>query len=433
MSEDVLIKVESVSKKFCRKLKRSMFYGVKDITKDILNLDTNSRSLRRDEFWAVEDVSFEVRRGECLGIIGRNGAGKSTLLKMLNGIYPPDKGKITIKGNVGALIEVGAGFHPMLTGRENIYVNGSILGLNRLEINKKFDEIVAFAELESFIDMPVKHYSSGMYVRLGFAIAAQCRSDVLLLDEVLAVGDLKFRHKCLQYIKKLTNNGVGLILISHSMNDVLRVAHRGLVLSRGEVKYTGDVEESIAIYQSFSKEEVKTTGHDVSSSEINMTDVCMLNKLSEPKNKFSTFDDIWLQFNLSSNSDVQYSSVEVRFLLESPIYGQIATISSLSSAIKISALTQGNQKTYAVCLNRIPLLRGCYVIHANFFNCDDGVFLGNRSNISELYISQSQFSAPHRHLLALERDWYLVDRLKGSVSKVDNNPTMIKQQRDFYG
>lgn len=248
MSDEVLIKVENVGKKFCRSLKRSMLYGVEDIVRDTLSLKTTSDKLRPEEFWAVDDVSFEVRRGECLGIIGRNGAGKSTLLKMLNGIFMPDKGKITIKGKVGALIEVGAGFHPMLTGRENIYVNGAILGMSKREIDKKFDEIVAFAELEEFIDMPVKHYSSGMYVRLGFAIATSVKPDILILDEVLAVGDSGFRFKCYRIIDDLLES-TAVIFVSHNMPDVSRMCSKTILLSRSSVIHYGDTKSGILEYQ----------------------------------------------------------------------------------------------------------------------------------------------------------------------------------------
>jgi len=172
MSSDVLIRAEGVSKKFSFKLKTSMKYGIIDIARDFIGIPSRSDTLRPNEFWSVQDVSFEVRRGECLGLIGPNGAGKSTLLKMLNGIIIPDKGHIEINGRAGALIEVGAGFHPLLTGQENIYINGSIMGLRKKEIDHKFDSIVEFAELSDFIDTPVSYYSSGMYVRLGFAIAA---------------------------------------------------------------------------------------------------------------------------------------------------------------------------------------------------------------------------------------------------------------------
>jgi lipopolysaccharide transport system ATP-binding protein len=247
-SDDVLIKVENVSKKFCRSLKRSMLYGIEDISRDLLHLPNTSDKLRGDEFWAVDDVSFEVKRGECLGIIGRNGAGKSTLLKMLNGIILPDKGKITIKGKVGALIEVGAGFHPMLTGRENIYVNGAILGMSKREIDKKFDEIVAFAELEEFIDMPVKHYSSGMYVRLGFAIASQLKPEILIIDEVLAVGDMKFAAKCLRFFSQAKYSSA-IILVSHDMRNISRSCDNAFYINKGRAIKYGKTQKVIECYQ----------------------------------------------------------------------------------------------------------------------------------------------------------------------------------------
>lgn len=244
---DVLISVENVSKKFCKSLKRSMLYGIQDITKNVFGISSNTDGLKPTEFWAVDNVSFEVHRGECLGIIGPNGSGKSTILKILNGIISPDKGKVTIKGRVGALIEVGAGFHPLLTGRENIYVNGAILGFSKKEIGNKFDEIVAFAELEEFIDTPVKYYSSGMYVRLGFAIAAQMEPDILLIDEILAVGDVGFRSKCYNVISSLTKK-CAIIFISHSMPMVARISQRSLVMNKGINHFYGKTNEAVIKY-----------------------------------------------------------------------------------------------------------------------------------------------------------------------------------------
>ena len=246
---DTVIKVDGVSKKYCRSIKHTMFYGASDLTRSFLGFNQQTERLRDGEFWAVDWVSFELKKGETLGIIGPNGSGKSTMLKLLNGIFMPDKGKIEINGRVGALIEVGAGFHPMLTGRENIYVNGAILGMSKKEIDKKFDEIVDFADIGDFIDSPVKHYSSGMHVRLGFAIAVYCEPDILLVDEVLAVGDLDFQSKCLKKISEMRKREVTTIFVSHRMPAISSYCQKALYVNKGKEKYQGDVADAIDLYK----------------------------------------------------------------------------------------------------------------------------------------------------------------------------------------
>ena len=248
MSNDNVVKLKEVSKKFCKSLKRSMLYGVQDIARDLFSVRQSNSSLRQDEFWALNDVSFELRRGECLGIIGPNGAGKSTLLKMLSGIIMPDKGTIEIYGRVGALIELGAGFHSMLTGRENIYINGSILGLRKKEIDKKFESIVDFAKLEGFIDTPVKFYSSGMYVRLGYSVAAHLNPEVMLVDEVLAVGDMAFKRKCQKHMKDYLSQGGAVVLVSHDMHLVQSMCSQCILLDHGNINFIGGTTESISRY-----------------------------------------------------------------------------------------------------------------------------------------------------------------------------------------
>jgi ABC-type polysaccharide/polyol phosphate transport system ATPase subunit len=204
---------------------------------------------RTQDFYALRDVSFEVPRAEALGLIGHNGAGKSTILKLLSNITTPTSGEITINGRLSALIEVGSGFHPELTGRENIYLNGSILGMRRREITEKFDRIVEFAGVSQFIDTPVKRFSSGMHVRLGFSIAAHLDPDILLLDEVLAVGDAAFQAKCLQRIRELKQNGTTIVFISHDLGAVEGLCDRVLLVQRGEIIAGGDPHDVIAEYQ----------------------------------------------------------------------------------------------------------------------------------------------------------------------------------------
>jgi len=245
---DTLIKVDGVSKKFCRSLKKSLWYGMQDIGNELLGRrHGGGGELRPKEFWAVDEVSFEVKRGECLGLIGPNGAGKSTLLKMLNGLIKPDQGRIKMAGRVGALIELGAGFNPILSGRENIYVNGSVLGLSKREIDRKFDEIVEFAEIGEFLDTPVQNYSSGMKVRLGFAIAAQMEPDILIVDEVLAVGDVGFRAKCYNKISEISSNSA-VVFVSHQMPQVSKICNKAIVLSNGLSMFYGEASKAVACY-----------------------------------------------------------------------------------------------------------------------------------------------------------------------------------------
>jgi ABC-type polysaccharide/polyol phosphate transport system ATPase subunit len=243
-----VVTLDGVSKKFCRTLKRSMLYGLADIGRNLCGLSSHSSALRRGEFWAVDDVSFSVQPGETLGIIGPNGSGKSTLLKMLNGIYWPNQGRIALRGKVGALIDVGAGFHPYLTGKENIFINGAILGMGRAEIARKFDEIVAFAQIGEFLNSPVKHYSSGMLVRLGFSIAIHFMPDILLLDEILAVGDIAFQRKSYNRIKLLKQQGSAIILVSHSLGTILNNCEKVLYLDKGIVRELGETKAVIDAY-----------------------------------------------------------------------------------------------------------------------------------------------------------------------------------------
>lgn len=204
--------------------------------------------LVREDFWALKDVGFEVKRGECVGIIGRNGAGKSTLLKVLSRIIEPTTGRVMIDGRVASLLEVGTGFHPELTGRENIFLNGAILGMSRAEIQRKFDEIVAFADIERFLDTPVKRYSSGMYVRLAFAVAAHVEPEILIVDEVLAVGDAEFQKKCLGKMQEVTKGGRTVLFVSHDMNAISTLTTAGILLDEGTIAFSGSSVEAITRY-----------------------------------------------------------------------------------------------------------------------------------------------------------------------------------------
>src|ERR1700731_1136373 len=244
---DIAIRCEGLAKQY-RIGEREPYNTLRDA---IANAFTSPRRLLRSaapdssnssealNFWALKDVSFEIKRGEVLGIIGRNGAGKSTLLKILSRITEPSRGHVDIWGRVGSLLEVGTGFHPELTGRDNIFLNGAILGMRRAEITRKFDEIVAFAEVETFIDTPVKRYSSGMYVRLAFAVAAHLEPEILLVDEVLAVGDAEFQKKCLGKMQTIGSEGRTVFLVSHNMQAITRLCDRVILMERGRIIHDG--------------------------------------------------------------------------------------------------------------------------------------------------------------------------------------------------
>lgn len=253
---DTLILAEDVGKKFCRDLRRSLYYGARDCLAAInpwFDATKSLATLRENEFWANEDISFEVRRGECLGLIGPNGAGKTTLLRMIGNLIQPDRGRIVTYGSVGGLIALEAGFNPILTGRENVVVNGSILGIPKKQVRQRLDEIVAFADLEHAIDAPVQTYSSGMRVRLGFATAVcLIQPDVLLLDEVLAVGDAAFRAKCYNAVANLRES-TATIFVSHSMAMISSTADRGLVLDNGQSVCHGSISEAIQHYEALNR------------------------------------------------------------------------------------------------------------------------------------------------------------------------------------
>lgn len=253
MAESPIIRVANLGKRYRLAhearhdtLRDSLAHGVRGLLKKWLGRRAASTA---EEFWALRDVSFDVQRGEVVGVIGRNGAGKSTLLKILSRITEPSVGRVELRGRVASLLEVGTGFHPELTGRENIFLNGAILGMSRTEILRKFDEIVAFAEVERFLDTPVKHYSSGMYVRLAFAVAAHLEPEILIIDEVLAVGDLQFQKKCLGKMQEVARGeGRTVLFVSHNTAAVLSLCTKGLLLQHGQLAFAGDTADTVKRY-----------------------------------------------------------------------------------------------------------------------------------------------------------------------------------------
>ena len=344
MENNAVIQVNGVSKKFCRSLKRSMWYGFRDILRDTAGLSPKSDRLRRKEFWAIDDVSFELRKGETLGLIGPNGAGKTTILKMLNGIVLPDKGNLRIKGRVGALIQIGAGFHPQLTGRENIYINGAILGMGKREINKKFDAIVEFADIGDFLDTPVKFYSSGMFVRLGFAVAVHCEPDILLVDEILAVGDARFQAKSFRKMSELMKENSTVVFVSHRMHHIARMCSTVLFLNNGKTTEYGEPSKAIQAYRSYSTKGMDTERKHYKtaceSEKVKITSISVKNSKGVETCKFYSGE--------KCRVEISYSAIK-------PIENPVITLSftSVFDELQTHYSTKGNLENFSLKGNGI--------------------------------------------------------------------------------
>jgi lipopolysaccharide transport system ATP-binding protein len=368
---EVLVRVENISKKFCRSLKKSLWYGVTDVASALNPFSSSSTkheaqstnhklpALRPDEFWAVQNVSFELRRGECLGLIGHNGAGKSTLLKVLNGLIPPDTGSITMKGRVCALIELNAGFNPILSGRENVFNQAALLGFTKEETLAKFDQIVEFSEIGEFIDMPVQNYSSGMKVRLGFAIAAQMEPDVLILDEVLAVGDVAFRSKCMNRMTELIKNSA-CIFVSHSMPNLVRMCTKAVVLDHGKITYQGgNLNRAVETYLGLSSTGISAASSDgsvlVTELSVNGTKT---NGDSPPEVKIAYGDSLQISSSLDFIEELE--KVAVQYVLWNQEL--IPAIAFLGPKLAGVIVTNGSEKRISLDTGPLYLNGGVYAL-----------------------------------------------------------------------
>jgi lipopolysaccharide transport system ATP-binding protein len=305
--------------------------------------------------WALRDISFEVGEGEVVGIIGRNGAGKSTLLKVLSQITEPTEGEIHIRGRLASLLEVGTGFHHELTGRENIFLNGAILGMTKAEIKKKFDEIVAFAEVEKFLDTPVKRYSSGMYVRLAFAVAAHLEPEILIVDEVLAVGDAAFQNKCLGKMEEVSkSSGRTVLFVSHNMSAVQALCGRVLLLSQGRVKGIGGVDEQVRAYL----EDVKSSERRASQTTIRLGRSFDLQLLDLHPNPATSEEPV--RFKLTLCARAAASILDLHFLIYSAYGVRLAIVDLRSTSSASYQLAAGEQLTLEGTLDALPFVEGDY-------------------------------------------------------------------------
>jgi lipopolysaccharide transport system ATP-binding protein len=409
MSETPVVTVEQVSKKYCRRLSHSLWYGMVDLATELTAQSGNrDLRLRHAEFLAVDDVSFELRPGECIGLIGHNGAGKSTLLKMLNGLVRPDKGKITMRGRVGALIELGAGFSPILTGRENIYINGAVLGFTKSEIDAKFDEIVDFAELDDAIDAPVQTYSSGMYVRLGFAVAAQLNPDIFLIDELLAVGDTAFRMKCFQHLLDMKNAGKSILVVSHNMIDINRVCDRVVVLAGGKKIFDGDVSAGIATYEGLSRMRGHTARPHDANAAAWIDTVRLFDSAGKPRDVYSTGEDLLAEVTLSAKQKVVNARLIVHVM--TPSLGTLGSFASPHKGFAFDIDPPGSVLRFR--MPKLPLLIGSYNLMVSLYGPDIKDFLHAVSDAASFKIvapAVDTFGYGVCHAVNFDHEWELVN------------------------
>ena len=375
---DIVIKSENLGKVYVigHEAKNVRYMALRDVlmqnarniwtrTKDLATGKPIIRGDMLEEVWALKEVSFEVRCGEAVGVIGRNGAGKSTLLKILSRITEPSTGRVSIKGRVASLLEVGTGFHPELTGRENIYLNGTILGMTRKEINRKFDEIVAFAEVEKYLDTPVKRYSSGMYVRLAFAVAAHLEPEIMVVDEVLAVGDAEFQKKCLGKMGDVATEGRTVLFVSHNMAAITRLCSRAMLIESGKIRASGTTDEVVQKY--LTAGDTKQHKVDLSkyqprrgTGEVVFESVRLHNALHEGCRDFSIGDDICIVFSIKACSHYVNKKIKLAVELRTSDGLPLCNMIDVDSGFHVEGLQE--RETVSVRITDVRLYPDTYFI-----------------------------------------------------------------------
>lgn len=389
--------VEGVSKKFGLSLKSALKYGLIDSSRRLVGRNSD-HNLRLGEFWALHDINFALEPGDALGIMGVNGSGKTTLLRILNGTYSPDTGKVTLRGRIGALIAAGAGFSPMLSGRENIYISGTLLGMTPAEITKKFDEIVAFAELGDFLDMPVRNYSSGMSVRLGFAIAVIGTPEILLVDEVLAVGDISFQKKCFERIQQLKDQGTSILLVSHSPGAIWSVCNKGLLIDKGTSEGIVSVEDACREYDHVNMlsrmlSPTSATSNDHLPSEYGgrrggtgdalVTSIELLDEFGRPISEIGYGSSFVLRHHLKVRKPLQ--NIIFRVQVDAEINKSVVIIDSYESHGEFYTLEPGNH-IVDIKVTRPNLRPGVYKFCPSLVQKDVGVHLFFQYDMATLMI-----------------------------------------------
>lgn len=353
---DIAIEFNHVWKKFKRGEKYDSLRDlIPAMVKRVFSRNSRQRELEERKFWALKDVNFEVKKGEVLGIIGPNGAGKSTILKVISKILKPNRGFVKTRGRICTLIEIGAGFHPDLTGRENIYLNGAILGMKKKEIDRKFEEIVEFSGIKDFIDTPIKRYSSGMAARLGFAVAAHLDPEILLVDEVLSVGDAPFRAKCIRRMSELMRGDVAVVFVSHNMEFIRQLCSKCIVLDRGNIAFTGETEKAIEHYIRIIQKGRSTyqTNERLRHDLGHLLGLKIIDKHGQITNQVECFDPVTLIIEYELYKKVSEVAFGISFSL--PYGAWVANCNTIRDRLKINPKPgKGSVKLYIECMNLSP-------------------------------------------------------------------------------
>ncbi|MDB4794386.1 ABC transporter ATP-binding protein [Pirellulaceae bacterium] len=415
---DSLIEVKNVSKTYCRNLQKSLRYGVQDIWRELTFRGSYRGELRGEEFTAVDDVSFQVQKGECVALLGPNGAGKSTMLKMVNGILRPNSGSIKIRGRVGALIELGTGFNPILTGRENVFVNASVLGFSRTETEEKFENILEFSEIGEFIDAPVHTYSSGMRMRLGFSVASHLAPDLLLIDEVLAVGDLGFRLKCFEHLRMKVASGVSVILVSHIIAMIPRLCTRAIVFHQGKIAFDGEVMEGVARYQKIlglekgRKALASSLEDDLDSplggeprpqsGGLQILDARTLTTGGVEEETFQTHAGLVLELRISAG--LSLADCRLVVTLQSPLSGDISILSSLKSKFLVKT-DRDSESVVRMTIDDLPLVDGAYSFRVALYGENRSQLLDTQSALAPFQILNGRGKSVTRGVVEISHRW----------------------------
>ena len=421
---NTVIKVENLSKKYILSHQNQERYtalrdvltnGVKRLGQKILSPFGGPPSLQsgtQEEFYALRDVSFEIKQGDRVGIIGRNGAGKSTLLKILSRITDPTSGRVTIDGRVASLLEVGTGFHPELTGRENIYLNGAILGMSRFDIKRKFDEIVAFAEVEKFLDTPVKRYSSGMYVRLAFAVAAHLEPEILIVDEVLAVGDAQFQKKCLGKMESVGREGRTVLFVSHQMEAISNLCSTAILLQNGKIRIVDETRVVVDHYlqsgMELSANNLKDRRDRSGNGRLRFVDTWVEDSLGRRGVPVLSGEALTIVAEYEAVEDTKSSSILVAFAVSDKNGFQFTDLSNATTGETISIHSNGKNQIRCM-IKRLPLNAGTYsynaimrsalgiedfILNAGYFEVEAGDFFSSGKTVDQ-----------NQGLLLIDQEW----------------------------